>query len=104
MILDILNRIRSGNVEQLDIDTLNLKYDPLPQKQKGVIILSTHNRIADTINQQELEQINKPIHTFKGSIKNEFNPKNLPTEEILQLKEGAQIMFVKNDLQTPRRY
>ncbi len=102
--IDILNRIRNGNVMQPDIDTLNKLYDPLPQKQDGYIILSTHNRIADSINQQALEKIPKPIHTFKGTITNEFNPKNFPTDEVLQLKTGAQIMFVKNDLQTPRRY
>lgn len=102
--IDILNRIRSGNVLQQDINTLNLQYDPLPQKEDGYIILSTHNRIADTINQQALEQIQQPVHTFKGTTKGEFNPKNLPTDEELQVKVGAQIMFVKNDLQTPRRY
>ena len=102
--IDILNRVRNGNVSLQDIETLNDRYDPLPQKDAGYIILSTHNRIADTVNQQSLEQLPTPIHNFTGTIRNEFNPKNLPTEEVLQLKEGAQIMFVKNDLQTPRRY
>ena len=102
--IDILNRIRNGQVIQQDIDTLNARYDPVQQKEKGYIILSTHNRIADDVNQQALEQLGKPAHTFTGIIKNDFNQKNLPTEEVLQLKEGAQIMFVKNDLQTPRRY
>ena len=102
--IDILNRIRNGQVMQQDIDALNERYDPVQQKEKGYIILSTHNRIADDVNQQALEQLVAPSHTFTGIIKNDFNPKNLPTEEVLQLKEGAQIMFVKNDLQTPRRY
>ena len=102
--IDILNRIRTGQVMQPDIDTLNTLYDPLPQKKDGYIILSTHNRIADDVNRQALEQLTTPIHKFTGSIKNDFNPKNLPTEEVLQLRAGAQIMFVKNDLQTPRRY
>jgi ATP-dependent exoDNAse (exonuclease V) alpha subunit len=102
--IDILNRIRNGNVSPHDIEVLNDRYHPLPQKDAGYIILSTHNRIADTVNQQSLEQLPSPIHNFTGTIRNEFNPKNLPTEEVLQLKEGAQIMFVKNDLQTPRRY
>ena len=102
--IDMLNRIRNGTVIQQDIDALNLQYDPLPQKKTGYIILSTHNRIADDINQQALELIPKKAHTFKGTIKNDFNTKNLPTDEELMLKEGAQVMFVKNDLQTPRRY
>ena len=102
--IDILNRVRSGLVTQQDIDTLNLRYHPAPQKEDGYIMLSTHNRIADTVNQESLQKLEKPIHSFRGTITNDFNPKNLPTEEILQLKEGAQIMFVKNDLQNPRRY
>ncbi|MCW3121243.1 MAG: family ATPase [Flavipsychrobacter sp.] len=102
--IDILNRIRNGNVLQQDINILNEQYDPLPQKKEGYIILSTHNRIADEINQKAIELLPSAAHTFKGTIRNEFNPKNLPTEEILTLKKGAQIMFVKNDLQTPRRY
>jgi len=102
--IDILNRVRSGHVTLQDVAELNKRYDPLPQKEDGYIILSTHNRIADAVNQQSLEQINAPIHTFKGTVTNEFNPKNFPTDEVLLLKEGAQIMFVKNDLQSPRRY
>ena len=102
--IDILNRVRSGLVSQKDIETLNLRYDPAPQKEEGYIILSTHNRIADHVNKESLEKLKKPLHSFRGTITNDFNPKNLPTEEVLQLKEGAQIMFVKNDLQTPKRY
>lgn len=102
--IDILNRIRGGEVLQQDIDILNKQYDPLPQKNDGYIILSTHNRIADEINLQSLENLPGKLHSFTGEIKNDFTTKNLPTEEVLQLKEGAQVMFVKNDLQTPRRY
>jgi ATP-dependent exoDNAse (exonuclease V) alpha subunit len=102
--IDLLNRIRNGQVLQEDIKTLNLQYDPVHPEEDGYIILSTHNRIADSINQQRLEKLNGALHTFRGTIKNDFNPKNLPTEELLQLKKGAQVMFVKNDLQTPKRY
>ncbi len=102
--IDILNRVRSGTVEPEDINTLNLQYDPNPQKEDGYIILSTHNRIADEINQNALSLLTTPVHTFKGDIKNDFNPKNLPTEQDLVLKVGAQVMFVKNDIQVPRRY
>jgi len=102
--IDILNRVRNGHVNEQDIRLLNERYDPAPQKDEGYIILATHNRTADAINQQALDKIDKPIHTFKGIITNDFNPKNFPTDEVLQLKVGAQVMFVKNDLQVPRRY
>ncbi len=102
--IDILNRIRTGLVEHQDIQQLNTLYDPLPQKDSGYIILCTHNRIADNINQESLNKLTTPSHTFKGTITNEFNPKNLPTDEVLTVKQGAQVMFVKNDIQIPRRY
>jgi hypothetical protein len=102
--IDILNRVRNGHVLQQDVDHLNMRYDPMPQKEDGYIILSTHNRIADEINQKALELLTTEPHVFKGVIKNDFNPKNLPTDEELLLKVGAQVMFVKNDLQIPRRY
>jgi hypothetical protein len=102
--IDILNRVRTGLVLQDDIDALNTLYDPKPQKEDGYIILSTHNRIADEVNKQALELLDTPLHSFKGTIKNDFSTKSLPTEEVLQLRRDAQVMFVKNDLQTPRRY
>ncbi len=102
--IDILNRVRSGLVTQQDIDILNERYDPRPEAHEGYIILSTHNRIADAVNQQSLDRLDAPVHSFTGKITNDFSTKNLPTEEVLNLKVGAQVMFIKNDLQTPRRY
>ena len=102
--IDLLNRIRTGNVTYDDIDTLNARYVQEGVDYKGYIVLCTHNQIADTINREELEKLPTPTHKFKGKITNDFSEKNLPTEMELNLKEGAQVMFIKNDLQTPRRY
>lgn len=103
--IDILNNIRNGRATQADIDTLNGRYAPdLHAVNEGYITLSTHNRAVDAINRQALEQLPAPLHFFEGAIKDDFNPKNLPTDQVLQLKKGAQVMFVKNDSQTPKRY
>jgi len=102
--VDILNRIRNGSPLSSDIEQLNRLHRTLKPNEKGYIMLSTHNRSADKINQDELDKLGGPMHTFKGTITNDFNPKNLPTDETLLLKEGAQVMFVKNDKETPRRY
>lgn len=102
--IDLLNRIRTGNVTHDDIDTLNARFVQEGVDYKGYIVLCTHNQIADTINREELAKLTTPIHSFKGKITNDFSEKNLPTEMELSLKEGAQVMFIKNDLQTPRRY
>ena len=102
--IDLLNRIRTGNVTQGDIDTLNDRFIDDTHDYKGYIMLCTHNHIADTINKQELDKLANPLNTFKGKIVNDFSVKNLPTDMDLDLKVGAQVMFIKNDNQTPRRY
>jgi hypothetical protein len=102
--IGILNRIRKGTASPEDIEILNERYDDKQQKKDGYIVLATHNHIADAVNRQELEQLPGKLHTFEGTVIKEFNPRNMPTEQALQLKVGAQIMFIKNDMQTPRRY
>jgi len=100
----LLNRIRTGDTQPEDIELLNRRYDTSTADKQGHIILCTHNNIADTVNQQHLDALPAKLHTFTGTITNEFNARNLPAELELQLKQGAQVMFIKNDLQTPRRY
>jgi ATP-dependent exoDNAse (exonuclease V) alpha subunit len=104
--IEILNRIRTGHVNENDIDVLNKKYKPSfsPKQKDGYVILSTHNQTVDSINQKSLEQLSTPLHTFSGVINKDFNTRDLPTDMELQLKAGAQVMFIKNDTQTPRRY
>jgi ATP-dependent exoDNAse (exonuclease V) alpha subunit len=102
--IDILNRVRNGDVTQSDIAALNERYSEAPPSEDGFIVLCTHNHIADEINHRELNAIDSFKHTFEGKITGDINPKNLPAEQMLELKKGAQVMFIKNDLQTPRRY
>lgn len=102
--VDILNRIRTGNVTYDDIDVLNARQQQPGVDYTGYIVLCTHNNIADKINAEELEKLPGQERTFKGIITNEFSDKALPVDMELKLKVGAQVMFVKNDLQTPRRY
>ena len=102
--IDLLNRIRTGQTTPQDIATLNARYELDTTDKKGYIVLSTHNHIADTINRKALDELPATAHLFKGKIVNDFNIKNLPTEMELELKVGAQIMFIKNDTRTPRRY
>lgn len=102
--IDVLNRIRTGTTTYEDIDLLNERAVVPGHDYKGYIVLCTHNQLADDINASELQKIERELHTFTGIIDNEFSDKNLPAEKDLKLKIGAQVMFIKNDLQTPRRY
>jgi hypothetical protein len=104
--IDILNRVRNNVPLSSDLHELNKKYDPgfsAPADQK-YITLSTHNRKADVINEGELKKLPGKLYSFKAELSGDFSEKALPTEIDLQLKEGAQVMFIKNDSGTERRY
>ena len=102
--IDLLNRIRTGDVTHDDIATLNARFDGSGVNKKGHIVLSTHNNTADTINQQQLELLSNRSHKFEGKLTGDFNLKSVPADMELQLKEGAQVMFIKNDSQSPKRF
>jgi hypothetical protein len=104
--IDILNRVRNNKPQPADLQELNNKYDPAFNAPPGekYITLSTHNRKADVINEAELKKLPGKLYSFKAEISGEFSDKALPTDIDLQLKEGAQVMFVKNDSGTERRF
>ncbi|SJZ80747.1 Helix-turn-helix domain-containing protein [Chitinophaga eiseniae] len=105
LFIDVLNRIRNSEVEEEDLMLLNDRYDPYFKGEDGeYIVLSTHNRKADDINARRLAEMPGKLFRFEGRIEGDFSDKALPTELVLQLKIGAQVMFLKNDLAQPRRY
>ncbi|TCZ70501.1 helix-turn-helix domain-containing protein [Flaviaesturariibacter aridisoli] len=97
--IDILNRIRNNVATAQDLQALNERYQPQfePREDQHYITITTHNRKADAINGAALQQLKGTLHTFSAEVKGDFNEKSLPTDKELQLKEGAQVMFVKND-------
>ena len=97
--IDLLNRVRNNIVVPDDWKLLNGLHDPdfFPSAEDNYITLTTHNNKADAINSYKLRQLEGEIFVFKGSIDKEFPDKALPTDLNLQLKIGAQVMFVRND-------
>ncbi|ANE53536.1 hypothetical protein SY85_15985 [Flavisolibacter tropicus] len=102
--IDILNRIRNNQVYKEDFDNLNALYNPAFVPDDTYITITTHNRTADAINATELQRLSGPVHTFNAVIKDDFSEKALPTDLALQLKVGAQVMFIKNDTSSEKRY
>ena len=99
----ILNKIRSGNVTEADLLPLNNK---IVNQDSNVlyetIILSPTNRKVDTINSVNLQNINSETFSYQSSETGEFREK--PADEILELKVGAQVMLIKNDIKSPKRW
>lgn len=104
--ISILNSVRCGHPSADVIRTLNGRYDPhfLPAPEDGYIRLTTHNHIANSYNEQQLDMIDEPSHFFDAVIDGNFPEYSYPTEARLELKVGSQVMFVKNDPSSERRY
>lgn len=104
--VDLLNKVRNNELTNTDLETLNSRYAPYFEAtgEEKYITLCTHNYQADRINAKKIAEIDKKSCFFDGEISGDFPEWALPTDMKLELKEGAQIMFIKNDLQTPRRY
>lgn len=101
----LLNNIRDNRFDTDTLKQLNSRCVPIPEgDHHHAIRLTTHNHQADSINQLRMAQLPGKAHTFKASIDGNFPSSSAPTEEILVLKEGAQIMFVKNDTSGDHRY
>ncbi len=104
--VNLLNDIRMANLGQEGLNWLNEKYAPefSPGVKDQFITLSTHNHKAQTINQTQLKQLSSKSFQFKATIEGEFLENAYPVAERLELKEGAQVIFTKNDREEPRRY
>lgn len=97
--IDILNHFRDGNVSDEDFDILNKRYQPnfTPDENSDYIHLTTHNRIADNINDRQLEQIKEQAYKFCARVEGQFPENSYPADYELTLKCGAQVMFIHND-------
>lgn len=104
--VDILNRFRNQTVTKEDVLFLNefVIKDEKTFDFKGYITLTTHNHKAEQINNRELNKIKKQSFVFLPEIIGDFPEKMFPLEPELTLKLGAQVMFVKNDLNPEKRY
>ena len=104
--ITILNEIRNDNLSEKSAKILNERYNPTfsPTKDDGYITLTTHNRRANTINESELNKLKNKSYFFDAEVSGKFNENTFPNDEKLELKVGAQVMFIKNDSSPEKRY
>jgi hypothetical protein len=97
--IELLNRVRINKVNQNELNLLNSKFNPTfsPTENTNYITLATHNKIVESTNLSKLAELPGEIQLFEATITNDFPDNIMPTDRVLQLKEGAQIMFIKND-------
>ncbi|MDE7096875.1 MAG: AAA family ATPase, partial [Muribaculaceae bacterium] len=104
--LHILNAIRESKADSQILHTLNSRYIAgfNPPESERYIRLMTHNRQANDVNSEKMQQLPAEPHVFEADIEGEFPELIYPVDRYLTLKEGAQVMFVKNDTGGLRRY
>ncbi len=102
--LRLLDAVRTNTADADDLEALNERYLPEAGAETGRdrsdtqdIVLCSVNAKADQINREQLSALPGSPHSYAARVEGEFDPRLYPTEVKLVLKEGAQVMFVRND-------
>ena len=99
--IGLLDRIRQNQTTAEDLRAINERLDASPKKGKKegalAITLATRRDTVDYINDQKLKELEGRSSVFQGVIKGEFPETSLPAPMELEVKPGAQVIFIKND-------
>lgn len=104
--INLLNNIRQNKFDNETLNLLNTRYLPnfQPNDSEGYIQLTTHNYQAQNINSAKLESLGGESYSFEAYIEGNFPEYSYPTDNVLTLKEGAQVMFVRNDSSPEKKF
>ena len=99
--ISILDHIRTSQAQMKDLQLLNQRVGAQLDESdsKLAITLSTRRDTVDFINENQLKLLPGEPTLFRGNIQGEFPESSLPTPIELYLKTGAQIIFIKNDIE-----
>lgn len=95
--IEILNAIRTGNISDEQLASINSRCYNQPLKTRNIVYLASTNYIADDLNRRYLASLPSLSKKMKGKVLGSFEGRNLPTDEELELKVGARVMFLNND-------
>lgn len=99
--INLLDNIRIGNICNDDLNLLNSRVNKESvnnNEEKLVITLSTRRDTVDYINERRLRQLEGNPIKFIGKINGDFPESSLPTPVEMEIKPGAQVIFIKNDI------
>lgn len=104
--INLLNQVRNNELEDDGRELLESRFQPVFRRTKndGYIILTTHNEKARNTNANELANLSAFSFTYSAEVTGDFPESAYPADELLQLKIGAQVMFIKNDSEKTKRY
>jgi len=104
--IGVLNNLRNNQISDDDMQILNRFVQPNfdPSQHEGYITLTTHNTKADEINGTALRSLEGKSWYYEAETTGEFPPHLFPLESQLELKIGAQVMFIKNDISFEKNF
>ncbi len=104
--ISLLNKVRENKLDEAARKELNSRHIPgfAPDEEEGYITLCTHNISAQRINESKLHELPGKRKVFRASVEGKFPEYSYPTNFELELKVGAQVMFVKNDSAPEKRF
>ena len=102
----VLNQVRNNDLDEQGRFLLENRFSAEHKRTKddGYIILTTHNEKARFKNETELNKLGSHSFSYRAEVEGDFPESAYPAEEYLQLKVGAQVMFIKNDTEKVKRY
>lgn len=104
--INLLNKVRDNQLDEKVLNELNERFRAgfSGEKAEGYITLTTHNYQAAEINSKKLDELPGQSLSYQAIVEGDFPEYSYPTDYELWLKEGAQVMFVKNDLSPEKQY
>lgn len=104
--IQLLNNLRDNCCTNVDFELLNTHFIPdFGQSEfDGYVLLTTHNRIADAKNLETLQKLKATSFQFEAEVEGDFSEYLYPVDKKLVLKQGAQVMMLKNDYSGEQRF
>lgn len=97
--IGLLDRVRDGQPSVADLALINSRVGA-PADTSGDILsmtIATRREIVDYINRGHLDALSTPPVSFEALVLDDFPEQSFPTDRVLELKEGAQVVFIRND-------
>lgn len=93
----MLDRVRVSHATRDDLMRLNARCNPNYRGEGFTITLATRRDTVNSINDDHMAALKTPEYVYEGEIEGTFPENDLPTALQLTLKEGAQVIFIRND-------
>lgn len=103
LFVEILNNIREkkhvwASAQMLNRNVVGKEFLKELQSSEYVVLCTTNDK-SRKINEYYMSKVNSPLREYKAYVSGVYDPASYPTDEILKIKEGCKVIFIRNDNQ-----